>query len=98
MCELLSAINGFTVQVDHVTQITPPEVSNEWLPWVHIANANLMRFLLGTFYGTSKLYLQEYLDEFCYRVNRRSWGAEISNRLILYIYAYSIELSFDVEQ
>ena len=39
-------------------------------------------FLLGTYHGTSKRYLQDYLNEFCYRFNRRFWEAEIPNRLI----------------
>jgi hypothetical protein len=49
---------------------------DEWLPWVHIAIANLQRFLLGTFHGTARHYLQNYLNEFCYRFNRRFWEAE----------------------
>lgn len=28
-------------------------------------------FLLGTFHGVSRKYLQEYLDEYRYRFNRR---------------------------
>lgn len=80
--DALPANNGLAVHVDHVARITPPEMANEWLPWVHIAIANLKRFLLGTFHGTSKRYLQEYLNEFCYRFNRRFWEAEIPNRLI----------------
>lgn len=31
------------------------------------------RFLLGTFHGVSGKYLQEYLDEFVFRFNRRYW-------------------------
>jgi transposase-like protein len=80
--DALPANNGLAVHVDHIAQITPPEMANEWLPWVHIAIANLKRFLLGTYHGTSKRYLQDYLNEFCYRFNRRFWEAEIPNRLI----------------
>lgn len=47
-----------------------------------VAIANLKRFLLGTFHSTSNRYLQEYLNEFCYRF----WEAEIPNRLLrLYV-------------
>jgi hypothetical protein len=53
---------------------------DECLTWVHIAISNLKRFLLGTFHGTTKCYLQNYLNEFCYRFNRRVWEAEIPNR------------------
>ena len=80
--DALPANNGLAVHVDHVSRITPPEMANEWLPWVHIAIANLKRCLLGTYHGTSNRYLQDYLNEFCYRFNRRFWEAEIPNRLI----------------
>ena len=80
--DALPASNGLVVHVDHVSRITPPEMANQWLPWVHIAIANLKRFLLGTYHGTSNRYLRDYLNEFCYRFNRRFWEAEIPNRLI----------------
>ena len=74
--------NGLENHVTHIAKVTPPEMTTEWLPWVHIAIANLKRFLLGTFHGTSKAYLQDYLNEFCYRFNRRFWESEIPNRLV----------------
>ncbi len=43
---------------------------------------NLKRFLLGTYHGISQRYLQEYLNEFTYRFNRRFWEPEIPNRLL----------------
>lgn len=73
---------GLERHVTHIAKVTPPDKATEWLPWVHIAIANLKRFLLGTFHGTSKAYLQEYLNEFCYRFNRRFWESEIPNRLV----------------
>ncbi|MCP3669494.1 MAG: IS1595 family transposase [Gammaproteobacteria bacterium] len=78
----LPANNGLQLHVTHVAKVTPPEMANEWLPWVHVAIANMKRFLLGTFHGTSNRYLQDYLNEFCYRFNRRFWEAEIPNRLL----------------
>ena len=77
----LPANQGVSIHVTHISKVTPPEMANEWLPWVHVAIANLKRFLLGTFHGTSKRYLQDYLNEFCYRFNRRFWEAQIPNRL-----------------
>ena len=78
----LPANNDLHLHVTHISKVTPPEMSNTWLPWVHIAIANLKRFLLGTFHGTSKRCLQDYLNEFCYRFNRRYWETEIPNRLL----------------
>ena len=57
-------------------------MAGEWLPWVHIAIGNLKAFLLGTYHGVSSKYLQEYLNEFCYRFNRRMWEAELPLRLL----------------
>lgn len=62
--------------------VLPPKEVCRWLPWVHIAIANLKRFLLGTYHGVSGEKLQEYLNEFCYRFNRRQWQLQIPNRLL----------------
>ncbi len=78
----LHANRGIAPYVTHISKITPPEEVDNWLPWVHVAIANLKRFLLGTFHGTSKPYLQRYLNEFCYRFNRRFWETEIPSRLL----------------
>jgi len=32
----------------HTARVTPPDMADEWLPWVHIAIGNLKTFLLGT--------------------------------------------------
>ena len=66
----------------HAARVTPPDKAGEWLPWVHIAIGNLKAFLLGTYHGVSSKYLQEYLNEFCYRFNRRHWEAELPLRLL----------------
>jgi hypothetical protein len=52
-------------------RVTPSEKVDEWLPWVHMAIGNLKTFLLGAFHGVTGNYLQEYLNEFCYRYNCR---------------------------
>ena len=66
----------------HHPKVTPADKAGEWLPKVHIVIGNLKRFLLGTFHGVSHKYLQEYIDEFVYRFNRRWWEAEIPMRLV----------------
>lgn len=67
---------------NHDARVTPPHKAGEWLPWVHVAIGNLKAFLLGTYHGVSSKYLQEYLNEFCYRFNRRAWEAELPSRLL----------------
>ncbi|MDD2468636.1 MAG: transposase, partial [Desulfobulbus sp.] len=43
---------------------------------------NLKTFINGTFHGVSSNCLQEYLDEFCYRFNRRFWEPQLPLRLL----------------
>ena len=45
--------------------------------------SNAKRILLGVHYLIGKGYLQQYLNEFCYNVNRRYFGEEIFDRLII---------------
>jgi hypothetical protein len=45
---------------------------DSWLPWSHIVLSNFKRWALDIFHGVSAAHLQAYLDEFCYRLNRRN--------------------------
>ena len=51
-----------------------------YLHWLHKAISNLNAFLLGTYHGRCQ-QLQAYLDEFCFRFNRRKTGNQIFMRL-----------------
>ena len=51
-----------------------------YLHWLHKAISNLKAFLLGTYHGRCT-QLQAYLDEFCFRFNRRKTGNQIFMRL-----------------
>jgi transposase-like protein/ribosomal protein L37AE/L43A len=66
----------------HDKRVTPPEEASRWLPLVHITIGNMKTFINGTFHGVSSKYLQEYLDEFCYRFNRRFWEPQLPLRLL----------------
>jgi transposase-like protein len=66
----------------HHAETTPGHLAHEKLPWVHIAISNAKRFVLGTYHGVSFKYLQAYLDEYCYRFNRRTWEPQLATRLL----------------
>lgn len=53
------------------------------LPHAHTFISNLRAFVLGTYHGLGEKYLQQYLDEFCYRFNRRKHHDELFDRLLL---------------
>lgn len=76
------ALNAVAESHSHEKKVTPPKKASEWLPLVHIMIGNMKTFINGTFHGVSSDYLQEYLDEFCYRFNRRFWEQELPLRLL----------------
>jgi len=53
------------------------------LKWVNILVSNAKAFILGTYHGVQKKHLQRYLDEYCYRFNRRFWPEQAFDRLLL---------------
>ena len=58
------------------------KLSVEKLPWVHTFISLTRRYLWGTYHGVSPKMLQLYLDEFCFRVNRRFRESSICNSLL----------------
>ncbi|MGD0998813.1 MAG: IS1595 family transposase [Thermoleophilia bacterium] len=55
---------------------------DSWLPWSHIVLANFKRWTLDIFHGVSAAHLQAYLDEFCYRLNRREQRQDLFRRVL----------------
>lgn len=53
------------------------------LPHVHTFISNLRSFVMGTHHGLDETHLQQYLDEFCWRFNRRKCHHEMFDRLLL---------------
>ena len=65
----------------HVTEKSTRETTVKSLPWVHIAISNAKRNFLGIYHKINGKYLQSYLDEFCYKLNRRYFGDKLFDRL-----------------
>jgi hypothetical protein len=72
----------------HQAQAVKPEDLPKILPWVHIAIGNVKRLLLNTHHQLKKDYLQYYLNEFCYKFNRRYFGEKLFDRLVLVAVMY----------
>lgn len=53
---------------------------------LHTAISNLKALLIGTYHGVTKEHLQEYLDEFVYRFNRRKCGVHLFERLAVAVF------------
>jgi ISXO2-like transposase domain/Transposase zinc-ribbon domain len=67
----------------HITEESTKETTVQNLPWVHIAISNAKRTLLGIYHKIKGKYLQLYLDEFCYKLNRRYFGERLFDRLAI---------------
>ena len=66
----------------HEAKFFNPKEDSEHLKWLHTIIGNAKSFINGTFHGLGQKHMQSYLDEFCYRFNRRSFSGELFNRLL----------------
>jgi hypothetical protein len=66
-----------------IAEHRPKELTGRALPWVHIAISNAKRVLLDAFHAVKPEYLQNYLNEFCYKFNRRYFGEWQFERLLV---------------
>ena len=79
-----NSYNGLKdVAQKHTAQVIPKENIEEILPWVHIAISNAKRMLLDIHHDINPDFLQNYLNEFCYKFNRRYYGEALFDRLLM---------------
>ena len=67
----------------HIMEKSSKETTEETLKWVHIAISNAKRNMLGNYHKIKRKYLQLYLNEFIYKLNRRYFGDRLFERLII---------------
>lgn len=67
----------------HITVKSDKHSTNDTLRWVHTAISNAKRTLLGIYHQIRGVNLQLYLNEFCYKLNRRYFGNRIFDRITL---------------
>lgn len=67
----------------HITEKSDKKTTKTTLRWVHITISNAKRTLLGIYHKIKGKYLQLYLDEFCYKLNRRYFGERLFDRLLI---------------
>ena len=65
----------------HIMEKSTKKTTETTLKWVHIIIANAKRTLLGVYHKIKGKYLQLYLDEFTYKLNRRYCKNNLFERL-----------------
>ena len=58
------------------------------LPWVHVAIANAKKLIDDMYHGVKGKFLQQYLNEFCYKFNRKYFGDRLFERLMICSVSY----------
>lgn len=75
---------GLDEAVAKVTkQAVKPKDGHKVLPWVHTAISNAKSLFLDMYHGVKKEFLQYYLDEFCYKFNRRKFDDRVFDRVLI---------------
>jgi hypothetical protein len=74
---------------EYVGRVVNPEDIGKILPWVHLAISNAKSLLTDIYHGIKPEFLQEYLNEFCYKFNRRYFGEHQFDRLLIAGASYS---------
>jgi hypothetical protein len=67
----------------HLSEKSSETTTKETLKWVHIAISNAKRNFVGNYHKIKRKYLQLYLNEFVYKLNRRYFGERIFDRLVI---------------
>ena len=73
----------------HTAKTIKPKDADKELPWVHISISNAKRNFLNNFHHVDDSYLQNYLDEFTYKLNRRYFSDKLFERLLMACVAFS---------
>jgi len=67
----------------HLTEKSTKETTKDTLKWVHIFISNAKRNFSGNYHKIKRKYLQLYLNEFVYKLNRRYFGENVFDRLVV---------------
>ena len=90
-----SYTNLKTIVKEHRPKVVPPKEIGKMLPWVHIAISNAKRMLLDMYHDIKPEYLQNYLNEFCYKFNRRYFGENLFDRLLVAAVSYKNQFRYN---
>ena len=77
-----NSYNDLHENYNHNPQVVSKKELVKHLPWVHIVISNSKRLLLNTYHRIDDDFLQSYLNEFCFKFNRRYFD-DLFDRLLI---------------
>ena len=77
-----TSYNKISPTIEHIGQKVDKKDINKILPWVHKAISNSKRLLLDVHHRIDSDFLQSYLNEFCYKFNRRYFNDPMERLII----------------
>jgi transposase-like protein len=80
--DALRSYNTLAADYDHKPTVFDLVKNPDHLKWIHTMISNAKAFIAGTYHGLDAKHLQAYLDEFCFRTNRRKFKGQLFNRLL----------------
>ena len=78
-----SSYSKISDTVNHTKMNVKKEKIHKILPWVHTTISNAKRLLLDVFHRIDGDFLNNYLNEFCYKFNRRYFKENLFERLLI---------------
>lgn len=77
-----NSYNDLNANYDLDSKVIPKKEINTILPWVHKAISNAKRLLLDVHHRIDDDFLQNYLNEFCYKFNRKYFENQFDRLMI----------------
>ncbi len=74
--------NALPAEYESIMKKYIPDKKDKHLKWLHVMIFNIKANIDGVYHGIEGPYLQRYLDEFCYRFNRRHTEQPLFERLL----------------
>ena len=82
-----NSYNDFKENYIHKQKVVEKKESSKLLPWVHTTISNAKKLLLDIHHRIDDDFLQNYLNEFCFKLNRRYFKS-IFERLLVASISY----------
>ena len=77
-----NSYNDLTKDYELESKVVPKKEINSILPWVHKAISNAKRLLLDVHHRIDADFLQNYLNEFCYKFNRKHFENQFDRVMV----------------